>query len=99
MIPKLSAVSLALGRCIKQNYCFTHLTVYIECLVIVVSLKESHTGVLTRTFETVSPSRALPLLNLLKYTRSVPRGQLSKLNVRETAFCKRIVINIFVVFF
>lgn len=71
----------------------------IESRVIVVSLEESHTGVLTRTFETVSPSRALPLLNLLNHTRSVPRGQLSKLNVRETAFCKRIVINIFVVFF
>ena len=60
---------------------------------------EGHTGEYTETFETLSPSRELPLLNLLKYTLSVPRGQLSKFSVRETVFCKRIVINIFVVFF
>lgn len=71
---------------------------YLECLVIVEILKEGHTGVYSETFETVSPSRALPLLNLLKYTRPVPRGQLSKFSVRETVFCKGIVINIFVVF-
>lgn len=71
---------------------------YLECLVIVVILKEGLTRVYTGTFEAVSPSRAHPLLNLLKYARSVPRGQLSKFSVRETVFCKRIVINIFVVF-
>ena len=72
---------------------------YLECLVIVEILKEGHTEEYTETFETLSPARALPLWNLLKYTRFVPRGQLSKFSVRETVFCKRVVINIFVVFF
>ena len=98
MIPKLSAVSLAFKRMNQAALLFSHLIVYLECLVIVVIHKEDHTRVFTGTFETVSPSRALPLLNLLKYACSVPRGQLSKFNVRETVFCKRIVINIFVVF-
>ena len=71
---------------------------HLECLVIVEILNQGHTKVYPGTFETVSPSRAHPLLNLLKHTRSVPRGQLSKFSVRETVFCKRIVINIFVVF-
>lgn len=71
---------------------------HLECLLTVEILKEGHTEVYPGTFETVSPSRVLALLNLLKNTLSVPRGQLSKFSVRETVFCKRIVINIFVVF-
>lgn len=39
------------------------------------------------------------IMESIEYTRFVPRGQLSKFSVRETVFCKRVVINIFVVFF
>lgn len=95
----LSAVSHSFVRRIKQHYCLIYLIVYLECLVIVVFLKESHIRLYTGTFEVLWPSSVHSLLNLLKYSSSpVPRGQLSSPNVRETVFCKRIVINIFVAF-